>query len=61
MKKLLCAFLCLAPLVVVAGCGGTVEEEAPPSETPELTAEEQTNMEAEMKKAMEQQGIQNNN
>jgi hypothetical protein len=50
-------FVKLSPLVVacvpflasaIAGCGGTAEEVAPPTQAPEMSAEEKANYEKQM-------------
>ena len=46
--------LFLSVVFTFTGCGGAVSEEAPPTEAPEMTAEETTSMEDQMKMMKEQ-------
>ncbi len=45
------AIMMILPL---AGCGGSTEEQAPPSKAPEMSAEEKSNYENQMKMMMDQ-------
>ncbi len=48
MKRLPIAMFGLMLLAKLVGCGGSTEEEAPPTKAPEMTAEEKSNYEKQM-------------
>lgn len=49
--------LFLSVVFTFMGCGAAVDEEAPPGEAPEMTAEEKTDMEKEMEMMKENMGV----
>lgn len=53
MNRLLRTLICIVPILTFVGCGGPINEEAPPTEAPTMTDEEQKDMEDEMKKMRE--------
>ncbi|MEO2036235.1 MAG: hypothetical protein ABGZ35_29530 [Planctomycetaceae bacterium] len=55
MNRLL-SLVCLSLLFTFVGCGGGVDEVAPPTTTPEMTAEETQNMESQMEMMKKEQG-----
>ena len=51
MKRFLSQLICVVPLFAVAGCGATTEEQKPPEKAPELSAEEQQNMQKQIEES----------
>lgn len=54
MKYFSTMLFAIVMIMPLAGCGGSTEEQAPPSSAPEMSAEEKANYENQMKMMMDQ-------
>jgi predicted small lipoprotein YifL len=54
MKNFLTALYAMIMVLPLVGCGGSTEEQAPPSAAPEMSTEEKANYEKQMKMMMDQ-------